>query len=829
MRFARNLKLSLRLLARDWRAGELRLFAIALAIAVGAVTAVGFFNDRVERGMTRRSAELLGADLVVQGPEPIARTWIERARTNGLAVTETVDFSSVVVRGERLQLTGVRAAGAGYPVRGVVRTASALYASDTAAADTPAVGTVWVEARLLPALAMAVGDRVDIGSATFTVTRLLTDEPGRGGNFLAFAPRALINIADVPRTGVIQPGSRVTYAIGLAGGEIAVDTYRRWLTPQLDPSQRVRDPLDSGAAIGRAIERVERYIGLTSLLAVLLAGVAIAMAARRYSARHYDMSAMLRCLGSSQRDIAQIYLPQLLVLGVGASLVGCAFGFVAQEAIYFVVKDLFPVKLPGAGLAPLLLGLSTGLITLAGFAVAPVLRLKRVPPLRVLRRELIPLPASAWAVYGSAAVAIVGLMWRYTGDWTLTLGVLGGASAAVIVLGALAWALLRFGRRWHRHVGVAWRFGLNNLWRRTRASVGQILAFGLTLMAMALIALVRTDLLSTWQAQLPAQTPNHFAFNILPDDVTGVEKFLATHQIRTQALYPVVRGRLTSINGNIVQQAVSKDESTDNALQRDLNLTWAATVPPDNRLISGAWWHGNVAGVSVEAKLAERLGIKLGDTLSFVIGGSALAARVTSLRTVEWDSFHPNFFMIFAPGVLNDFPATYMTSFYLPEKQKPALAALVRSFPAVTVLELDQFLNQVRSIVRQASLAIELVLLFVLAAGFAVLYATLATSLDERLYEGALLRTLGASRRQLRLGHIAEFTALGVLAGLLAAIGTEISAYFLYARAFGLEYSVKWPVWIAAPLLGGALIGVAGYVGTRRVVERSPLTVLREL
>lgn len=828
------MKLSLRMLRRDWRAGELYLFAAALVIAVGAVTAVGFFNDRLQNGLTHRSAELLGADLVLNSPEPLVGAWLDRAATSALRTAAAVDFSSVVVRGERLQLTAVRAVGAGFPVRGAVRTAPALYQPDVTVGDIPAPGTVWVEARLMHALALELGDRIEIGSASFSVTQVLTYEPGRSGNFFAFAPRALINAADVPRTGVIQPGSRVTYSLGIAGAEPAVRAYRDWLTPQLGASQRFLGPREGSTGVTRAVERVDRYVGLTSLLAVLLAGVAIAMAARRYSVRHYDMSAMLRCFGCTQRDILQMYLPQLFLLGLIASVVGCVLGYLVQEIIHYLVQGMFPVRLPAPSAWPAVFGLLTGLLVLAGFAAAPVLRLKSVPPLRVLRRELAPLPPSAWVVGASAGAAILVLMWRYTGSWTLTLSVLGGALGAAAVLGALAWVLLRLGRRLRARVGVAWRFGLNNLVRRARASVGQILAFGLTLMAMAVIALVRTDLLSTWKTQLPDETPNHFAFNVLPAEVAPLQRFFTANNIPAQALYPMVRGRLTEINGAPLQTAVTKEddeESANAARQRDLNLSWAATMPPDNRLVRGEWWSGasDVTRVSVEERLAGRLGIGPGDTLRFSIAGATLDARVASIRKVQWDSFHPNFFMIFEPGTLDDFPATYITSFYVTEKQKPLLVTLLRQFPAVTVLELDQFLEQVRGIVAQATLAVELVLLFVLAAGFAVLYAALSTSLDERFYEGALLRTFGASRRQLRSAQLAEFVALGVLSGVLAAIGTELIAYFVYTRVFELEYSLKWPVWITAPFLGGVLIGLAGYLGTRRVVERSPLAVLREV
>jgi len=829
MALLKNFRLSLRLLRRDWRAGELRLLAIAVMIAVGAVTAIGFFNDRLDRAMTYQSADLLGADLVLRGPDPVPADWLTAAADRKLRHAETLEFASVVVHGDKLQLSSVMAAGPGYPLRGALRTAPVLYAPDTKTDGLPAPGSAWVEPRVLQALGLDVGGSVQIGNATFRITRVLTYEPGRAGSFFAFAPRVLIRRDDVARTDVIQPGSRVNYRYLFAGGDADLTRFENWLRPRLDPNHRLFDVRDGNSSIGRALGRAERYLGLTSLLAVILAGVAIAMGARRYSERHFDMSALLRCFGASQRDVIALFVPQFLLLGLAASAAGCALGWLVQEIIFYVLKDLAPAGLPPPGVAPVAFGFFTGLLALAGFALPPLLRLKQVSPLRALRRELTPLPAAAWLVYGSATAAVLVLMWRYTGSPLLTFAVLAGSLAAAAALAALAGALLGVSRRLHHRVGVAWRFGLNNLWRHSRASVGQILAFGLALMAMAVIALLRTDLLATWQTQLPPDTPNHFAFNILPRDVAAVQRFFAANDIKASALYPMVRGRLTEINGKPVTRAVTKEASDNGALRRELNLTWSGTVPPDNRILRGTWWDTSApGGVSVEEKLAQNLGIGLGDELTFSIAGEALHARVTSLRSVQWDSFHPNFYMIFPPRALDAYPVIYLTSFYLAPDRKPLLTALVRAFPAVTVLEIDQLLARVRVILAQATAAVELVLLFVLAAGFAVLFAALSAGLDERFHEGALLRTLGASRRQLRAAHLAEFTVLGVLAGLLAAAGTELIAWLLYTRAFDLEYSFKWPVWLAAPLAGGILIGLAGFVGTRRVVRRSPLTVLRE-
>lgn len=824
-----KLRLALRLLAREARAGELRVLVAALVIAVGAVTAVALLTDRVSRGVGQQSAELLGADLVVTAEAPHPAQWRAAARERGLAIGELVEFASVVVMGERLQLASVRAVDATYPLRGAVKTAPAPYAPDAITRGVPAPGSVWVDTRMLQELRAAIGDRVEIGNASFTIERVLTYEPGRGGNFFGAAPSVLMHAQDLAATGVLQPGSRATYAFAVAGGELAVAAFRAWVAPQAASSRRIMDTRSGNPSIARAIERVDRFIGLTSLLAVLLAGVAVAMGARRYSARHYDVSAMLRCLGATQRDILLLYGTQLLVIGVTASAVGCIVGWVGQEILQLLLRDLLPVRLPTPGMAPLALGFATGLLTLAGFALAPILRLRAVSPLRVLRRELTPLPASAWLVASAALGAMLLLMWRYTDSPRLILGVLGGALAAGIVLAGVGFGLLAAGRRLIARAGATWRFGLSNLWRRPRASLAQVLAFGFTFMAMALMVLVRGDLLASWQRQLPADAPNHFAFNILPADVARVEQFFADHRIEAQALYPMVRGRLTTINGTAVTQAVTKEEESNEALHRELNLTWAAQLPPDNRIVAGAWWDAaKAAGVSVEERLAKRLGIQAGDRLGFTIGGASISVPVASLRKVQWDSFHPNFYMIFTPGALDGMPATYLTSFHLTADQKPLLAQLVRAFPATSVLETDQVITQVRTILAHVTAAVEFVLLFVLAAGFAVLYAALVASLDERRQESALLRALGARRGQLIGAQLAEFVVLGLLAGVLAAAGAEIIAWALYSRVFDIEYAFKWRVWLATPTISAALLAVAGHLGARRIAQQSPLGVLRD-
>lgn len=827
-----RLRLAGRLLLRDWRAGELRILLSALIIAVSATTAISFFTDRLQRAMLGQSSELLGGDLLLQSPRQLEASWLTQAENEGLESVEVLAFPSVVVSGEQLQLSGIKAVREGYPLRGGLRVADRPFGEERPTAEIPGEGKAWVEARLLPLLEIEVGDTLELGSLTLTVERVLTFEPGGGGNLVSLAPRVLINFADVARADILRPGSRVTWQYSFAGAEQAVQRYKKWLRSRLEPSHRLQDVREGRPTVGAALDRAEQYLGLASLIAVLLAGVAIAMGARRYSERHFDVTAVLRCLGAGQRDILALFLPQLLWLGLVGGAVGVVLGYLVQFGLFYLLRELLPATLPAPGLMPVLMGFLTGITVLAGFALPPVLRLRDVPALRVLRRELAPMPLRGWLVYGVAMAAMALLMWRYTGSASMTLSVLGGAAAALLLLGLLALGLLRATRSLHRGVGVAWRYGLNNLWRRPMLSISQILGFGLTLMAMALIALVRGDLLSTWQTQLPDDAPNHFVVNVLPDDVESFRGFMQARGIENAELYPMVRGRLAGINGERLAEWVGLDNERARAVQRELNLTWSDTLPGDNTLVSGRWWRPGDEGqalVSVESGVAERLKVELGDELTFSFGSGDLIARVVSVRTVQWDSFRPNFFMIFPPGVLDPYPATYMTSFYLPPREKGELARMIREFPAVTVIDLDRIMEQVRRILTQVTLAVEYVLVFVLLAGFAVLYAALQASLDERLYEGALLRTLGASRRQLRAGHLAEYALLGALAGLLAAGGAELIAFILYKQVFQLPYGIKWQLWLLLPLIGAVLIGAAGYWGTRRVVQQSPLVVLNNL
>ncbi len=827
---ARLLALAFRQLMRDARAGELRVLFFALVVAVAASTAIGYFGARLNDAMLLRASEFLGADLVLNGSAPAAPEQIQAGTALGLDHAQVVEFSSVIATEQDLQLASVKAASSSYPLRGTLRSAAQPYEAEQPGTG-PAPGEAWAEARLFAALDLAIGDDIEVGNKLLRLTRVLTYEPDRVGDFYSLTPRVLMHLDDLEATGVVQPGSRVRYRELWRGDSTALATYQQSVEAELQAHQRIETANDSNRQIGGALGRAERYLNLASLAAILLAGVAVALSAARFATRRFDSSALLRCLGLSRHDALLLYALQLGMLGLLASFTGALLGWAAQHGLFFLLRDLLAQEIPPGGIWPAAAGIATGLVALAGFALPPLAGLGRVPPLRVLRRDMLPVPPSAWVVYGTAIFALGLIMWRLSLDLKITLALLGGGLLATLLLGGLLLLGLKAMRRLLAGASLSWRLGLGQLLRHPLAAAGQALAFGLILLAMALIALLRGELLDTWQEQLPDNAPNHFVLNVLPAEKDAFAERIAALSSHAAPLYPVVPGRLISINDEPVRQLVSKESQGERAIRRDLSLTWAADLPKDNHLVSGQWWTtgeaNDVPGVSVEVELAESLQLKLGDRLSFTIGGLTREANVTSLREVNWDSFQPNFYMIFEPDMLQGMPATYMTSFHLPPGKERELVELARAFPSVTLLQVEALLAQLRSILAQVSLAVEYVLLFVLAAGLAVLFAGLQATLDERIRQGALLRALGAERRLLLRARRAEFGFLGAASGLLAALGCELVSALLYHYAFDLRWQPH-PWLLVLPLIGALLVGGAGLIGTRRALNVSPLTVLRE-
>jgi putative ABC transport system permease protein len=823
---------SWRALRRNWRAGELKVLAGALVIAVASITSVGFFTDRVRLAMSHQAAELLAADLVVSASHPPLAEWQQHAQQLQLRTARTTSFPSVVLSGDNTQLVDVKAVSVGYPLRGALRVAETPFGAERVAPGIPAPGTIWADARLMDALGLKVGATLDLGALHFKIADVLAYEPDRGGNMFSFAPRVLMNDADLAATRLLGPGSRASYQLLLAGKPEVLGAMRAWIEPRLHEGERVLDVRDARPELKTALERAEKFLGLAALVSVLLAGVAVATAARRYSARHLDGAAVMRCLGATQGFVTRLHLLEMLWLGLAASLIGCVIGYAAQEVLAQLQAGFFARQLPAPSLQPVLVGVSTGMILLLGFALPAILRLKSVPPARVLRRDLGPLPAGALSVYGAALAAVTALLLWQAADVQLTLYVLAGAAGTLLGLALVAYALVRALNLLRGQVGVAWRYGFANIARRAQGSVAQILAFGLGIMVLLLLSLVRSDLLAAWQAKLPPDAPNQFVINVQPAQVQPMEAFFAAHGLKEAQLYPMVRGRLTAVNGRPVSPDDYPDDRARRLVEREFNLSWAAKPQNDNRIVAGRWWNAGERGaheVSVEQGLAETLGLKLGDELTYQIADRSVSVKITSLRKVEWDSFRANFFVVAPPGLLDGYPATWITSFHLESANRDLLATLVRSFPNITLIDVDALMTKVRDIMDRVNLSVQYVFLFTLLAGLTVLYSAIQSTQDERLYESALLRTLGASRAHVLKGLAAEFVMLGLLAGVLAAFAASLAGFILARQVFHLAYTFNPWLWLVG-LAGGALgVGLFGILGARFVLNRPPLQSLRGL
>lgn len=829
------LRLALLALARDGKSGELRVLLFALLVAVAALTAVGFFTSRVSRAVDQQAGEVLAADLRLQSAGAINRDYFALATTAGLATAEIASFPTVVVVGEESKLTAVRAVSGQYPLRGRVRVADAPFAQSYEVTTMPGPLEAWPEARLLAALGAKVGDRIRVGTAELTMTRVLDYRPDQGSGVVDLAaPTLIMRLDNLAATGLIQRDSRlVSHAALFAGEPTAIANLKQQLTARKQRGERIVDIAEASPQIRSAMDRAGSFLNLASLVTILLAAIAVAITARRYVARHLDTVALMKSMGASQRLVLQISVLELLMIAVIAGIAGTIIGYLGQEGIAFLLKDLLRGELPRPALSPLWLGVTTSILMLIGFALPPLLQLRHVPPARVLRRNLEPPPLKYISVYGTALAALVALLAWLLRDPKLLSYVLIANLLMFGVLLAAGWVLVRSLAHLRGSVGVSWRYGMANIARRGRDSVIQIVAFGLGLMVLLLLAVVRNDLMEEWRASLPEDAPTHFLRDIRPSEAQAVREFFIEHNMAPPTLVPEIRGRLTAVNGAKPRRQSDEDDERDGRRdfsERELNLSWARDLQSDNKIVAGAWWRDNDGGgprVSVEIERARDLGLKLGDELTFDIAGETVVARVASFREIRWESFRPNLFIVLSPGVLDDSAGKYITSMRILPGQRPVLSEFSRRFPEVIAFDIEAILAQVRGIMDKASLAVQYVFAFTLLAGITVLLAAIQATRDERRYESAMLRTLGASRRTVLLGVAAEFTTLGLLAGTLAAFGASAAGYFLATRLFNLQYTVDPLVWIVGLVSGALLVGVSGTLATRSVVSHPPVATLR--
>ncbi|MDD5388778.1 MAG: FtsX-like permease family protein [Gallionellaceae bacterium] len=822
------LPLSLRFLAREWRAGEIRVLLLAVALAVASLTAVAFFGDRVKQALGREANTLLAADLAIASDHPLAYDFAEEARQRGLQVSSSAAFLSMAQTGKKNLLAGIKGVDAGYPLRGSLRVAPAPFAEDAPTRALPGPGQVWLDSRAASELGVRVGGEVELGAARFMVAAILTFEGERGGNFMALAPRVLLTAADLNKTGLVQEGSRVSYRLLIAGADQDVADFRDWCEPLLARGEKLEDVRDARPELRQILDKARRYLGLAAVLTVVLAAAATHMALRRYVQRHFDQYALMRCFGASQRRLLSLYFLQLAGLGLAAGLLGTALGWVTQLALANLLGGVLRLGLPAASWQPFGLGILAGVALILAFALPPLLRLARVPTLRVLRRDLGPVAGGAWLAHLVGLALVAGLIWWQAGETRLALivsgGVLGVMALAAALIQAVLWPLARLAR----HLPPGPRLGLLGLRQRGWETTLQAMALSLGLLALLLLTLVRGDLLDAWRNQVPEGAPNRFVINIQPRQVAPVQAWLASHEVPNVMLYPMIRARLTAIEGRAVRLEDYPEGRARNLAEREFNLSELSTLPPSNELEAGHWWWpGQTSGFTVESGIAKTLNIHLGDKLDFDVGGLPLSGHVSSLRKVEWDSFRVNFFVATPPGAMSAMPKSYITSFHLPPQRGAVLADLVAAFPNLTVIDVAQMLNELRGLTDRVSQAVQLVFLFSLGVGVLVMLAALYSRRAERAREIGLWRTLGASKRTLRAALASEFALLGLLAGLVAAGAASVLAWVLANKVFDLPHTPDPWIWLFGLGGGMLLVLLAGWFATRDLLDEPPLMALR--
>ena len=803
----------------------LRLLFLAVLVAVAALTSVAFFADRVERALERQGASLLAADLVVEHGEAFPADWLAEARSRGLDTARSVTFPSVILAGDQPLLVQIKAVEPAYPLRGRLQVETPGGPADT----VPSPGDAWVEGRLRDRLDLDVGaSTVQLGEIDLRAAGVLIDEPDRGGSLFQLAPRLMIGYEDVLRSGLLGPASRVRHRLLLAGDPAAVDGMRGWLAERLPTGAEILDLANARPELRTAIERARRFLSLAALCASLLAGVAILLATRRYVERALDGAAVLRTLGMSGRAVLGWHLHRLAWLVAIACAAGAAAGLAGQQALVSVLGDWFGEALPPPGLRPALVGLVFGAAMVAGFALPTLLRIGRVPPLRVLRRELDAPGLATWLVWLLAAAVFFGLILWQVQDFRLAVAMGLALVAAIGLLMLAGWVLLRLLSPLRRAGGSA-ALGLAALARYPQLTLLQLAGFGLGITLLLLLTVVRVDIIDTWQNSLPPDAPNHFLINIQPDEVDALRAMLAERGIAHSGIHSTTRARLVAINDGNVDPESYTDQRSRRLATREYSLSFAADMQPDNRVVDGAWWDGAATqdpAFSVEQGLAESLGLAVGDTLTFDVAGQRVHAPVTSVRTVAWDSFNVNFFVVGSPAAGRDLPLAYLSSLYLDAGNEDFAVDLIRTFPAVSVIDLRPIIEQVRGIMERGALAVELVFAFTLLAAALVTAAAAQVSRDERAREVAVMRTLGASRAHLVRAVLFEFGLLGLLGGFLAALLASVSGYLMAVELFELPGRVSLTTWLLGIGAGTAIVALVGWVATRRLLAVPPLRVL---
>ncbi|GAC14706.1 ABC transporter permease [Aliiglaciecola lipolytica] len=830
--------LAWRLFKHEAKRGELTIILFAIVLSVAAVLSLSLFSERLQSALTAKSAEFIAADRLLESGKPVDPAWIDKAKEMGLQTTQQVYARSMVFGNEQMTLTSLRAAASGYPLKGELKTSTELFGLGDVTDSLPGPGEAWAESLLLQKLGLKLGDKIEVGDKEFNLTRIITDVPDSGFSVFGGNPKVLIGINDLAATNITGPGSRIDYTYFFVGENSDLDDYYQWLRPQLDREIHDWESVeDDDSRLGRSVGRAEQYFLLASLLAIVLAAVSIAVAAQRYSQRHYDPVAIMKTLGASKKLVQRVYLYQITFITILGILLGTLVGFVIQHLVVLAVADKVTVSLDVWHWRPLIIAVFTGTICAVLFSLYPLLKLFSVPPLRVLRRDLGAGMSSRVLQFSATGTAILLLMWAYSQNLKISLILFVSGIVLVSALLIITYGLIAVGRKLGQGKMGAWQLAWARIRRRAMDNSVQLISFSVTIMLLLVVLVMRNDMVSQWQDQLPQGTPNYFMSNITEQQRPALNEHFNQLGVKTDVFYPVVRARFVSINDETIRTAVTKeDEKKDdgrNGLGREANLTWSNQLQKENKIIAGQWldkWQeGDDFGVSVEERIAERLNIKLNDKLTFNIGSEVITVTVTSLRSVNWQTMQPNFFFVLQPEAMEAFLPTYITSFHVATDNKAKIAELMQPFSSVTLFDVDARINQLREIVDQVSVAVEFILVLVLIAGSLVLIAQVQASMDERLQELAILRTLGAKGSLIRASVIYEFLIIGAVAGLMAAFANELTLYLLQSQIFQMQGKLHFEYWLIAPLVGAITVGLLGAAGCWRLLTLNTSQLLRKM
>ncbi|MEW6982717.1 ABC transporter permease [Colwelliaceae bacterium 6471] len=830
------MKQSLRLLQHEFRRGELTIICLAIVLAVATVFSLSGFSQHIKSALINNSTSFIAADRVLRSSRPVATSILAQGRARDLQSAEQIEMSSMVFSGEKMQLVEIKAVSSTYPLRGELLIADKVDGPATPM-HAPANGKIWVEKKLLSALELAIGDSIDIGVKHFTIDGVVTQIPDASFSVFTSGPQVIVNILDIDKTELIQPGSRLTYKYLFAGEAAQLEAFDDWIKPQINETQRWYDIQSRQSPLANALNRAEKYLALASMLGIVLAAVAVAVASRRYSHRHQPTVAVFKAMGAAQGHVKKLYLLHWSLLCVFSLVIGLLAGYGLLSVGLHNMQDYLPIQSDSRlSWYPFTVSVLTGVICAVAFAIAPLKALITTSPLAVIRgfSESIDVKSKYHLHLLLPLSALFALLLLFSRNVALSLSLLLGGILVSALLLLLGRVLMNAGKKVGSQAGKSWHLAMANLKRRANENSVQLVSFTIAIKLLLVILVMRNALIDEWQQQLPDNAPNRFLVNIAQQEVENVGQFIEQHNLTASGLYPVVRGRLASINEDVIAKSASKEETdgSDNGRQgvgRELNMTWRTELPANNVITQGQWWQqdSNVAQVSVEQTLAKRLDIKLGDMLAFQIGSTEVVVSVTSIREVDWQSMQPNFYMVFNAQVLQDFPATYISSVFLPENKQGQFQQFLSQYPTISIIDVDAMINQLRTVIEQVSIAVEFILILVVLAGSLVLVAQVQASMEERERELAILRTLGAKGSLLRNSVLFEFISLGAIAGIMASLAMELGVYVLQSQVFNMSASLHPSYWLLGIFSGAAFVGVVGLVSCWRLLNMSSVTLIR--